>query len=487
MTATENATAQPPKPIPLLAPRLEQDFGRGDDPAINPNKPTGIIVRVTDIQPGSITLRLEDQANTLPQGRYRPHAGVRLFRMGPDGVRRRLTQFGRISGFVNFTDTGLLPDTGYVYMADAFASRPTGEVVTRTSTAGCPASKVFTRPTEESRPVWRVQVELRTADRPGASTSDEFNVAVILNVAPKCQLFPVYPHRPVDGTWLNYGRNDFERGDVFRYDVNFDSLGDLADIHYLTIAQSNENDGWLFAGLSLFVNEIEVYRRDFGQPVQLKSSSVTQARADVTHEMLRSHPLWQRYQQPPTPTLIPKSFLQSKIESYAGGILGIRKEKDAAPLPCKLRMKGRWRDGIPRDGSGVHLSALDAERLHVKLDVETDVTLHGPAVICSDFVLDPCLSVKFDLRVGSQCVTADVFRVTVTAENPQPKASYCLVDLPPSIAQGIEGEIVHRILDIQRNIDLRTRLCATDCDPFVEVTQDAELRFGIRNPQCQLP
>ena len=44
-------------------------------------------------------------------------------------------------------------------------------------------------------------------------------------------------------TWLDYARNNFEKGDIFAYDLNLGGIGEIDDITQLSISKTG-SDGW---------------------------------------------------------------------------------------------------------------------------------------------------------------------------------------------------------------------------------------------------
>lgn len=87
------------------------------------------------------------------------------------------------------------------------------------------------------KPIWRLQIQLTTANVQNANTND--GVRVELNNSNR--------------TWLNYARDDFERGDTFTYDLNLENATQLGDIEFLRIIKTGD-DGWCVDRVTLLVN-----------------------------------------------------------------------------------------------------------------------------------------------------------------------------------------------------------------------------------------
>ena len=89
---------------------------------------------------------------------------------------------------------------------------------------------------------------LRIANVSDADTDDDLNVSLRDN--------------DNGGTWLDYGRDDFERGDVFTYELQTNNLSDLSDINNIRLLKLGTN-GLCLAGLSLLADGEEIYNQDF--------------------------------------------------------------------------------------------------------------------------------------------------------------------------------------------------------------------------------
>jgi hypothetical protein len=96
---------------------------------------------------------------------------------------------------MQYTDAGLPRDTGYYYRVGAYNYY--GESFSVPQAFGTIDGRVQ---------VSRLQVRLRTADVSDADTDDSVHVSV-------------NDYNMNHGTWLDYGRNDFERGDEFTYEL----------------------------------------------------------------------------------------------------------------------------------------------------------------------------------------------------------------------------------------------------------------------------
>ena len=117
------------------------------------------------------------------------------------------------SGYLTFQDnSGLQPDTRYCYVVSPYNSN---------GQSSSPVSCAYTRDGNDNT-VWRAELVLHTADVEDAGTDD--SVFILLNSA-------AGDTQPGGNrTWLDYARDDFERGATHSYDLGTVSVGELGDI-----------------------------------------------------------------------------------------------------------------------------------------------------------------------------------------------------------------------------------------------------------------
>jgi hypothetical protein len=178
------------------------------------------------------------------------------------------------------THTSRQPDTRYCYRVEVTAD--TG--VRRSN----PVCRYTTDGTD--RAATRVQIQFHTANVDDAETDD--GILVVLSEA---------SYTGMNYTWVDYGRDDFEQGDTFTYDLNLDEIPLLSDITRIKITNDG-TDGWCLADFSLLVNGVAVYAQDFhGEPGGchwLDEDDGHQPTFEVSHDTIRAHPLWQAYHEP---------------------------------------------------------------------------------------------------------------------------------------------------------------------------------------------
>jgi hypothetical protein len=107
------------------------------------------------------------------------------------------------------------------------------------------AGEGFPAPPEDA-PIWRLQMRLRIADIEDAGTDDD--VRVQLNSR--------------NSTWLDYGRDDFERNDTFTYDLGMVGIRKISDLEYIRISKTGD-DGLALKSFVLLVNGREIYMHSF--------------------------------------------------------------------------------------------------------------------------------------------------------------------------------------------------------------------------------
>jgi hypothetical protein len=213
---------------------------------------------------------------------------------------------------------------------------------------------------------------------------------------------------PLNETWLDYGRDDFERGDVFTYDLNLDNVSDLSDITTLEIYKDDDN-GWCIQEFTLLVNGVPIYNQYFG------ATSSTCHWVDwgdghspyytVSRQTLRAHALWLNYTPPDLAELIetgqpliPREEIESRIESMVGH---------------RIHDTGAYW-GHRYGARYVEATKTDEQTMHIDLDLSADVTL-AP---------DPEVDADFDLQFSLSCSDDDKLKLDVTMLNPNVSSDF---------------------------------------------------------------
>ncbi|MDX2199196.1 MAG: fibronectin type III domain-containing protein [Phycisphaerae bacterium] len=436
--------ALPPRPpidpgnVPVI------DFPDLDD--LPPIYPTDL--KITARRANSLRLQFRDNSND--------ETGFHIYRrIGETGPLQLIATLpAGVEAVREFTDTGLTADTAYMYQVGAFNSK--GERSLQPFGA-------YTR-SAVAEPVWRVQLAVRVADQDDANMDD--NLQVLLNSA-SGDLRPSF-----NDTWLDYGRDDFERGSFFVYDLNLDGIDQRSDITQIQLRHEG-SDAVCIDSIGLYVNEVSVYARDFAAEGRCKSLDDSD-RFTVSHETLRSDPRWQSYITPPAPLFIDRNELESRIEGMMGHMLH---DQDAY-----------WGD---RDGRAfVEATFVDAERLHVTLDLKGEV----------DNFFDPEIDISFDLVVSAGCESDGSVAITIATENFDASVDLgflgSVIDfftpIPPvfdlpcagGVGRCLERRIASAIeaafVPISLEIVVDTPICDSGFEPTVEVLSDASIALGFR-------
>jgi PLAT/LH2 domain-containing protein len=312
---------------------------------------------------------------------------------------------------LDYTDTGLNPDTRYSYRFRAYNGY--GESAFANDYV-----------TLDGRDVWRLQLRVRTADVEDAGTDDDVYVAL----------------NGRNTTWLNYSHNDFERGSEFTYDLLLDGVSDLSDINGMAI-ENTGSDGLCIESLAFLVNGSEIFNQQFGATSStcqwLDQGSGNQPSFIISRAAMRAHPVWQGFQQPAPPLGLPRAELESRIEGIVGDALH---GTDAY-----------WGD---LDGDRyVELAGIDAERIHVTVDLSADV----PG-------FDAEVDLSFDLRFAGACSDGqNPLELHIMTENVQANADLdWYTELATlGLANLAEGGIADRVVDAFPDLN-KTITIATD-------------------------
>lgn len=336
---------------------------------------------------------------------------------------------------LDYTDTGLIPDTRYEYRFRAY---------------NLYGESFFSNHyiTLDGRSVWRLQLRLRMADVEDAGSDDDIYVAV----------------NGRNTTWLNYSHNDFERGSDFTYDLLLDGVSDLSDINGMIIEKTG-SDGVCIESLSFLVNGSEIFTQQFGSTSStchwLDQEDGNETSLIVSRAAMRAHPLWQGFQQPSPPFGFPRAELESRIEGIVGDALHA---KDAY-----------WGE---LDGERyVEVTGKDEQVIHVTVDLKAEVPGSNPEV-----------DLSFDLRFAGACSDGqDPLELHITAENVDAQADFdwktelatlFLINLAEG---GIADRVVDAFPDLNKAITINTDevVCVTPV-----VFQSGDILFTVdRTPK----
>ncbi|MBI4892585.1 MAG: hypothetical protein HY821_18315 [Acidobacteria bacterium] len=230
-----------------------------------------------------------------------------------------------------------------------------------------------------SAPISRVQLKLITAGVSNAGTDDNVLASLSDN----------------NSTYLDYGRDDFESGDVFTYDLSLEGIQTMSDIKRLRISKSGTN-GWCIRSLTLFVNGKALYSTDFGLSGRwLDNNNGLDYRILYLDEaeIKRSLSTWGS-PMPAQQTSISRSELESRIESMVGDYIA-----------------GNDLSWGKIYGRAVEVSPASLSTVHVDLDL----------ILRQALLPDPEVDVDFDIEF--QCINN---KLAMATKNVKAKVDYPL-------------------------------------------------------------
>lgn len=366
--------------------------GGGGLPDLGPDDPTSkprIPGQPTLVERNDTSLTIQWTDNSSYE------QGYNLYR-GPDygGPWTRIAVFGATPGnttVMQYTDTGLPRDTRYYYRVGAY------------NYYGESFSTPQTFATIDGRGVSRLQLRLRTANVADANTDDGVNVSLRDNDG--------------GGTWLDYGRNDFERGDEFTYELILNGISDLSDINNIFLLKPG-TDGWCIESLALLADGVEIFNQQFGSTPStcqwLDDENGHDTYFDIGRPTLRAHPLWQAYQQPFPSLSLLRTDLEARIEGIVGNKIHYGTYVDAYPI-YQGTLDVSWTHDALDGASHVKVSKKDAQAVHVEFKLDIDTPGPGSVTATSDF----------DLRFTGVCRTAtDPAKILITTENRHATADF---------------------------------------------------------------
>ena len=233
-------------------------------------------------------------------------------------------------------------------------------------------SAVWATPSETA-PIWRVQLRVQVASVGDAGTDDGLRVQLNAN----------------NGTWLDTGRDDFERASIFTYDLKLDGLNRISDLQYLYLSKGG-SDGLALKSFTLYVNGRAIYTQVFATAHWLDNEDGHYRTYYVPSGTLRADDSWRAYTQPFPPLTISHLETESRITGMLGDMMHDNRLA--------------WGPKHGRDWVEVTRKAGAVNTLHVDLDLEIQV----------DNWFNPEVDVDFDVQV--RCVNN---RVTLNIVNVQ--------------------------------------------------------------------
>ena len=314
----------------------------------------------------------------------------KIYRREADGILAAVGDSVATDTWMLWDDEDIAADTRYCYRLRAVNSYG----VSAYSNEVCAYTKDGI-----NNPVWRVELELHTASVDHANTSN--SVQVRLNS-------PLSSYRPRNNnTWLDYGRDDFEKSTVYTYDLNLSSIEQMEDITMISLTKTG-TDGWCLKGVKLKVNGLDVYSRD----INMETGSCQWIDGDdghkpiytIWHDELRAHPSWMNYNEIAAALLAAGGLPNEEMVSRIEGIVG-----------DQLHYQDAYWGDIQGDAvevsRGCDASFTSCQKLHVTLDLKADAAW---GIIP---IPDPRVDLAFDLNfecqndnfvISSEAISADV-------------------------------------------------------------------------------
>jgi PLAT/LH2 domain-containing protein len=328
--------------------------------------------------PGTATLRLDGRTATSVALRWTVPTnatGSQLQRLSGTSWVSIYTRAG--TGTVTRTDTSRARDTRYCYRVRTYNSAGS-----RYSTSVC----VYTK---DGRGIaaYRVQMRITTGNVSDAGTDDDVSVSV------------TGPTSATGGrTWVDHGRDDFERADTHDYDLVLAGVDELGDIESVAIEQQGDDD-WCLQRFSLLVDGVVAYSQNYATCVWIGADS-SRTSVSVPHAGLRAAASWTTFQAPVPPfevgpstitarMVIPRVELEQRIEGFVGHSI----------------------HGTDAYWGELHGRAVEATR-RIDRIVDVDLDLAGDVPVLAD----PEVDVDFQLAVTAQVVNGRA-NVDVTMQN----------------------------------------------------------------------
>jgi hypothetical protein len=227
--------------------------------------------------------------------------------------------------------------------------------------------------------VYRAQLLVSVCDRQDAHTDDWVYASLRPELSNAC------PHGgmpcPLVGcvgpcwnvTWLNYGRNDFERDDTFTYDLGLHEIYQFSDVKHLMLAKTGGNDVCIDR-VALLLNERKLFEREFGGGKWING---TTGFIDITQKELHQSATW-------LADTTPSPLNGAEIDRRMIYELEIESMIEAAVGSAIHGKSLYWRK---RGGKYVNVARKDEHSVVVDLDLADDRAGQ-----------DPDVDVNFDIR-----------------------------------------------------------------------------------------
>lgn len=219
-------------------------------------------------------------------------------------------------------------------------------------------------PNPESSNVYRLQIRIKTADKPDAETSDAVMVSLNQN----------------NFTWLDYPREDFQRNDRFTFDLSTDGISTVADIKWISFYKPGD-DGWCIESFELLINNqsrpaeeispVVLYERRFPNGRWLDNNEGDRRYLTASFDELRQFSSWGTTRVPGVRTYIDSTEITSRIISAVGSAIhGTRAQWGKTHGPA-VEISGRQNSKIKVD---LDLSGA-VTGPNVEVDIDFDIVI----------------------------------------------------------------------------------------------------------------
>jgi hypothetical protein len=329
----------------------------------------------------SLTLTVHDRASD--------ESGLELQRQAPGETSYSVVaSWGALpgtGGTRTFVDTGLTADSPYRYRVRTWNENDSSyseQVLLYTKGAGYA--------------VWRAEVILETANVSNADTEDSVHVS--LNPGNT----NVVPHG--NSTWLDYARDDFERGHTDSYDLNLGGVSELSDITHVYVSKTGD-DAWCVRSLGLKVNNVQVFSKSFsalpGGCLWVDDDDGHSLQFAVPFAELRASSEWQGYNH--TQALFGLAFFglpNAELVSRFEGIVG------DSTHGTELYWGHLYGQAVEVT-RGCPATVAECPTLHVDLDMAASVTGPNPDVDIDFDVNVACTGGSLEINTANFHVEAD--------------------------------------------------------------------------------
>jgi len=270
--------------------------------------------------------------------------------------------------------------------------------------------------------IWRARIRLKTADVENARTIDDFDNPILIELG-------------CTGTYLDYARDDFQKGSNDWYDLLIGDNFKYRDLHALSINKYGGN-GWCLSEFELELNDEIVLSHIYPNNIWLNHGS----RVYFSYEELRSNPEWSNAKEDWEILLSFMTVEKEQLSSLIQCIVGDESQRNE---------EFYW-----KKGKSVSLIRVNDTTIKVTLPLEASVSGW----------FDPDVDVTFNLKFTCDCdgikIIPDDF-------------DYSMSWFYEQIASAINFQLPTSGIDPQ-TIDLGLPFC-----PVIEVTDEADVKFDI--------